>query len=151
VSNKRTILIMFFCLSLGIFIGISIKTITGSRESTITNSPYEKLPRQLLVVTIEISQQEELFSQLRKFSDKQGFAIRIAPTTPSGKDFIVEMWREDVKIIGLNSFEPGIFNFGFFDTDGTYPYPLPVIALNSLVNDFKLFVYEIDDVKISDE
>ena len=70
------------------------------------NKTYQRYPRRTILVKIELDQQEMLFDKLRSLADDEGFAIRIAPTTPSGIDFIVAMWREDVKIIALNSSTP---------------------------------------------
>jgi hypothetical protein len=149
--DKTRILLMAGCLLIGILLGVGIKTIYEMMERNAETGPYEKLPRRLVVVSIEKDQQEQLFDQLSRFSDEQGFAIRIAPTTPSGQDFVVEMWREDIKVIALNSFDPGIFNVGFFDTDGTYPYPLSEWDLDALVSNFGSYVHQIPDAEISEK
>jgi hypothetical protein len=111
----------------------------------------EKLPRRRLIVIIEKSQQEELFNQLIKFADQGGFAIRITPNTTSGEDFSIEMWREDVRVFGANPFNPGEFRLGFYDTDGTYPYPASEGVLDELESDLNSFISEIPNVSISEE
>ena len=148
MSKTLAFMMMFMCLLLGIIVGIGIKTLTTTEQGTET-IPYEKLPRRKFIITIERRQQEELFSQLKKFADKGGFAIRIAPITPSGEDFSIEMWREDIKIFGANPFNPGEFRIGFYDTDGAYPYPAPEWALDDLENDLKSFIGEISNATFS--
>jgi len=152
MSKTGTIIMMLICLFLGIFIGIGIKTLTETTlPQGIENASYEKLPRRRLVITIEKSQQEELFTQLRKFADKGGFAIRIAPITSSSEDFSIELWREDIKIFGANPFIPGEFRLGFYDTDGAYPYPASESILDDLESDLKSFIGEIPNVTITEE
>ncbi len=135
MSSTRATGMMFICLLLGILIGYSAKTLAVIREENKNTAAYQKYPRRSIIVKIETTQREQLFDQMRKFADDQGFAIRIAPTSPSGADFIVEMWREDTKIISLNSFDPGTFSIDFFDTDSAIKSP--EWALNSLVSNFK--------------
>ena len=151
MSKTRTIGMMLICLVLGIFIGMGIKTLTANMELMIESATYEKLPRRNFVIIIEKSQREELFNQFRKFADKGRFAIRIAPITPSGEDFSIEMWREDIKVFGANPFDPGEFRIGFYDTDGTYPFPATEGELDNLATDLKSFIDEIPNVTITEE
>mgnify|MGYP000167919623 CR=1 FL=1 len=143
-----TFILMFVCLSLGILIGFSAKSIFLVVEDNQNNTAYEKKPRTTINVQIKVAQRELLFGKMQRFAEEQGFAIRIAPTSPSGEDYIVEMWREDIKIIALNSFDPGVFRIGFFDTDSAIS--TPEWALNSLVSDFKGVIDDIPGVLISD-
>jgi hypothetical protein len=86
---------------------------------------------------------------MQKFTEDQGFAIRIAPTTPSGVDYSIEMWRADVMILALNSFDPATFRFDFFDTDSAILQP--EFVFNSLEIDFKSYIDNIPNVMITDE
>src|SRR5258706_10136116 len=114
MSSTRATGMMFICLLLGILIGYSAKTLAVIREENKNTAAYQKYPRRSIIVKIETTQREQLFDQMRKFADDQGFAIRIAPTSPSGADFIVEMWREEKKKIFLKKFFPRTFWIFFF-------------------------------------
>ena len=149
MSATRAIVMMFICLLLGALIGYSAKTIAVIRDENKNNTAYSKYPRRTIIVKIEATQREQLFSEMRKFADMQGFAIRIDPTSPNGTDFSVEMWREDVNIIAQNNFDPGTFTIGFFDTDSAISPP--EFVLNSLVSDFKSYISEIPNVTITEE
>lgn len=67
-----------------------------------------------LSVSIDIDKRDFFFDQLRKFSDKHAFAVRLAPNTPDGKSFIGQMWREDIKLVAVNPFEEDKFRIYFY-------------------------------------
>jgi hypothetical protein len=148
MTIQKNVFVMVICLLFGVLIGFSIDNIVLINENT--SEVYEKLPRKSFVVILEKNTKEKFFTQLQQFSTEEGFAIRISPTTPNEDSFIIEMWREDIKIIALNSFEAERFNIAFFDTDGLYPYPLPNWALDTLVNSFKVSINKIQGIQIID-
>jgi len=74
-------------------------------------------PVRRITITIDNSQQDKLISSLRKFVDKWGYALRIAPRNPGEEDFIVEMWRIDMKLIGSYSNDTGTLKLDFYNTD----------------------------------
>lgn len=76
-------------------------------------SEYQRLPLRALNVTIDANDRERFFEQLREFSDQNGFAIRIARTTPSG-NFNAQMWREDIRVTAVNPFEEGKYRVRFY-------------------------------------
>jgi hypothetical protein len=62
-----------------------------------------------------------------KFADEELFAIRTSQPLGDGVVFLVQMWREDVKIIIVNSFDdPAQFTCAFYQV-GTEPVPDEVI------------------------
>jgi hypothetical protein len=149
MSKTLAIVMMFMCLLFGFLIGYSTKAVKVAIDENKNNKTYQRYPRRTILVKIELDQQEMLFDKLRSLADDEGFAIRIAPTTPSGIDFIVQMWREDVKITALNDFEPGTFVIGIFDTDSAVPVPEWVV--DSLKNKLINYIEEIPNVTITEE
>jgi hypothetical protein len=147
--KMSTIVLMFICLIIGALIGYTAKTIAVFGENNKNTSAYQKYPRRTIVVQIEVSQQELLFDEMRKFADDQGFAIRIAPTTPTGVDYSIEMWRQDVMILAFNNSDPAMFRFSFFDTDSAILQP--EFVLSSLEGELKNYINEIPNVMISEE
>jgi hypothetical protein len=137
VSTKRIILLSVTCLTLGILIGIGIKTVAEMMQSDDSG----QLPRRSVSIKVDSSQQEELLAQLNDFADKWRYAVRIAPVNPSGDSFLIQMFREDMKIIGTNPFEPGTFKIRFYDTNPTYP--APGLFFDEEIRDLKKFVNEI--------
>jgi hypothetical protein len=57
---------------------------------------------------------DRFFDQLRKFADENAFAIRIAPVRPDHQHFLIQLWREDIKGIGVNSGDPEKYVVAFF-------------------------------------
>ena len=144
-----TIVMMFLCLLLGFLVGYSAKAVAVAIDENKNNKTYQKYPRRTIIVKIEKDQQEMLFDKLRSFAEDEGFAIRIAPTTPSGIDFIVQMWREDVKILALNDIEPREFRIGLFDTDSAVS--IPEWAVSSIKNKLMTYLKEIPNVMITEK
>lgn len=139
---KRIKLIMFVSLLLfGLLGGISMKTMAHK-----LNDP--EAPIRKTVVAIDKSQHEQLFEKVRRFADRHAFAIRIAPTTPSGEDFIIQLWREDIKVIGVNSFDPGEFEIFFYENDDAHK--ISDAHINVLIDDLKNFVCEIPGATFSE-
>jgi hypothetical protein len=107
-----------------------------------------QLPIYGLIVTIEKNRMEELFTQIRMFADKQAFAIRIAPTTPSHQDYLIQLWREDIKIIGTNSVEPNVFGINFYENDDE---PVLPDVLKALSGDLKELIGQIKNVSVVED
>ena len=68
--------------------------------------------------TIERSSRDHFLAAIRKYADEQAFAIRIAPSDPSDEHIVIQLWREDVKLIGTNPFEPEDFRIYFYRNCG---------------------------------
>jgi hypothetical protein len=76
---------------------------------------------------VDSAARSAFLGEVTKFADKEMFAIRISEPRGDGVHFLVQMWREDVKIIILNPFDdPAQFSCAFYLT-GTEPVPDEVI------------------------
>src|SRR5688500_16286272 len=86
-------------LAIGVLIGLNINNIRVKEalQVPVTNPTFT--PGRVVDITIDQSQQEELFTQLQKFADKWRYAIRIEPTDLSGI-FSIDMWRSDIHVVG---------------------------------------------------
>ena len=140
--EKRTkifvlIFLLFALLATSIFI-ISGRTRVSSLKPT---NNLEQIPIRKVWITLAQDQQDQLFEQLRRFADKHAFAIRIAQTDPSNENFLVQMWREDVKVIAVDSGDPGLFKIGFYNTYEERPVPTRVF--DELINDLEGFIAKI--------
>jgi hypothetical protein len=74
------------------------------------------------IITIKLSEgtRDQFLDLVRKFAETYAFAIRIAPTRPDMTHFLIQLWREDLKAIGLNSIEVDTFQIGFYQ-NGSHP------------------------------
>ena len=142
-ANRVKLMVFFLLLSLllGVWIGINIKTV--QRENGAGTQHAIRVVR----ITIDPSQREELFTQLRKFADKWRYAIRIVPLDPSSKHFSVQMWRTDMKLSGLYPNDPGTLDIGFFYTDPAVP--VPERYFDEEIRDLKILVNEIPNATFS--
>ena len=77
---------------------------------------HQEVPVDAFGVTVAPGARDAYFALLRRFSDKYEFAIRIAPTTASGEDFVVQMFREDIKVRSTNAPTRDRFSLVFYAT-----------------------------------
>lgn len=141
MSVKRVTSLVVACLVFG------LSACLGMNAMAERTKGESQLPLRKLVVTLNKAQHEAFFEQLRKFADRRGFAIRIAPTTPSGEDFSIEMWRSDFKIFGANPFDPGEFKIGIYDNDAK---GVPAEYLDALVAELKSFLAEVPTATVAE-
>lgn len=81
---------------------------------------------------------------MRRFADQNAFAIRIAPTTPDEKHFLIQLWRSDVKMFGTNPYD-NIYRLRFYQ-NGTYPLPSP--ALDQLVAGINAMLRDVEGITV---
>jgi len=146
--EKRTKLFVLIFL---IIVLLATCTLTTSGRVRINSSTppsnLEKAPVRKVHITLEQNQHEQLFEQFRNFAGKHAFAIRISQTDPTGEDFLVQMWREDIRIIGSDSGDPGLFKMGFYNTYEESPVPLRVF--DELIADLEELIVEIPNTTLT--
>ncbi len=140
--EKRT---KIFVLIFLIFALLAIWSLTTSGK-TRTDAPKVpnkngQAPIRKVWVTLAQNQHDQFFAQLRKFADTHAFEILISQTDPSGENFLVEMWREDIEVSGVDSGDPGLLKISFFNTSEERPVSLEII--DELIADLKGFIEEI--------
>lgn len=131
LNAKTTVFLLLGLLSMALIAG---KTLADKGRTELAEEPLRALN-----VSIDIDNREIFFDQLRKFSDKHAFAIRLAPNTPDGKSFIGQMWREDIKIVAVNPFEEDKFIIYFYQNDTPY---VGEAVLNMLVSELSAMLRE---------
>ena len=126
-------------LLIGVFIGLGINK-AKMKEMSVNNSEF--IPGRVVNITIDQSQQEELFTQLRKFAEKWRYVIDIQPTDLSGI-YRVDLWRSDIHVGGVYSYEAtsGELQLAFTDTESTRPTPTQFFEEE--IQDLKNFIDEI--------
>jgi len=136
---NRTKLIPIICLMLGLLLGyFGSKMAMAEKEKGTSEAAA---PIRIVEITIDESQQEELFTQLRKYADEWRYAIRIAPTSTSSRRFLIQMWREDIKLIGVYPSDPGELKLGFYYTNPAIP--VPDLFFDTEIRDLRGFISEI--------
>jgi hypothetical protein len=69
------------------------------------------------------SSRPAFFEAIDLFAHQEAFAIRVAPNSPAGDSFTIQLWREDVKAIGVNSQYASQFNIYFYANSRVSPLP----------------------------
>jgi hypothetical protein len=105
--------------------------------------------RTIRIVTSE-RDVNDLLEQLKKFAEENGFAIRVGHTTPDGKRVLVQMWREDIKIIAVNPFDTGAFRVSFYQTCACSQQMVPN-SVGALFDKLKSAVSAIPGITVSDQ
>jgi len=135
------------CLLLDIL--LSILGCAGIKNMIPQKQRYPQEAQRSIVVTIDTSQRDEFFDQLRKFADKHDFTIRIDAQPSGAEDFLIFMTREDVEIAGGNYFSPGEYKIFFYYANLLHPAPESV--LDDLISDLQSFINEIRNSTFSVE
>lgn len=126
-------------LAIGVLIGLSINNMRMKEVPQVPAANPTFTPGRVVNITIDQSQQEELFTQLQKFAEKWRYAIRIRPTDLSGI-FRVDMWRSDIHVGGVYD-QSGGLQLAFTDTESTRPTPAQYFEEE--IQDLKNFIDEI--------
>lgn len=74
-----------------------------------------QLPLRTVYVTFDEGRREAVLDRLRTFADANLFAIRVDNTTPDGQDLLIQMWRNDLQIVGVNDYSPRKFAIPFYE------------------------------------
>jgi hypothetical protein len=100
-------------------------------------------------ITIDPIHRDELFTQLRKFSDKWKYAILIDPNSLNPENFEIYLWRHDMRAAGGYPTDPGILAIGFYYTNPAAP--VPEKFFDEEIADLEIFISEIPGAKLTVE
>jgi len=111
--------------------------------------PSERLPIRILSIRVDKDQREELFSQLRKFSEKHHLSFDLSFYRDKEIFFIV-MSDETIDISGLSKpITTTELDINFYEEDPTNPPSQETV--DELYSDLKSFISEIPNVTITGE
>lgn len=98
VESVKTRVWIWLLLSLltGVLVGLSMNKITAKVRPEVRPT---FIPGRIMNITIDQSQQDDLFGQLQEFAEKWRYAVRIQPTDLNGV-YRVDMWRSDIHVGG---------------------------------------------------
>ena len=111
--------------------------------------PTVQSPIRTLSIQIEENRRDELFDQIRKFSDKHHLEFHLS-FYDNGETFYIVMYGKGLAIRALSQITfTSNLNFLFFEDDPSNP-PSQA-AVDELFNDLKIFISQIPSVKIIEE
>ncbi len=126
----------------GCVAGLVIGKVPGDQASNLQEKPVR-----IMTITVEPTQQTELFAKLQKFANMWAYATRIAPIDINGEIYGVQMWRYDMKLSGSYSTISGNLKLEFSNTDPASPNPW--WFFDSEIRDLRTFIYEIPNATFS--
>lgn len=150
MSTKRTKLVLL----IGLFLGILCCVVGCIGYLNMSNNynkshPEKKSPIRTLSIKIDEDQREELFAQMRKFSEKHHLEFHLSFYNDK-KIFFVEIYGEKLEIVALSKpVNTTELDINFFEKDPTNPPSKE--AVDELFSDLKTFIIEIPNVTISEE
>lgn len=134
MSIKLVRIALGFLLLL-IVLGCGLPFINDNRQESRRN----------VVVTIDLTQRQEFFDQLRKFAEANRFSILIDTLSSSNEEFQIDMTREDIIISGATG-ELDNYYIGFFDV--TDKPPAPDSVFDGLVSQLEQYVSKVPGTTI---
>ena len=152
-TKTNTVVLLVLCiglcigLSFGFFGGIGIGRITTVAQPDFSSRRIS--PIRGVDITIDPSQRDELFTQLRKFADKWNYAVLIKPDSLNSEKFLIQLWRSDIKASGIYPNDPGTLSIGFFYTDPAAP--VPDKFFDEEIADLEIFISEIPGATLTVE
>jgi len=149
--TERNKLIIDISLALGFLVCLLLCVLgsIGIKMMTPQVQRYPQEAKRIVDITIDTSEREEFFDQLRKFANKHNFTILIDAQPSGAEDFLISMHRSDIEIDGDNAFAPGEYGPGFYHADLLHPAPDSVF--DDLVSDLKSFISEVPSATFSVE
>jgi len=151
MSTQRTKLIIGVSLLSGFSLCLlaCILGYIGIKMMAPQKQRYPQEAQRSAVITIDASQRDDFFDQMRKFAAKHNFNILIDTRSSGPEYFLIDMTREDIEISGANVFALGEYKIFFYHADLLHPAPESV--LDDLVNDLQSFISEVPSATFSVE
>jgi hypothetical protein len=123
--TKRPKLFMMMLLFLGVFIGLffgcivalMIGTTKPIEKNTIPPTPLPNPAIRTISITIDPERKDDLFTRIETFADMWRYAFLIAPTNSSENEYIVSLYRIDMKMKGSYFADSGILELVFYNTN----------------------------------
>jgi hypothetical protein len=145
VSRRvRRMLIAGFLL----FVLVALWVTSGIKVfQNLKNEPAERHAIRGVSIEIDPSQQESLFTQLYRFSEKWGYWLDISTLDPQKQSFDIDMQRADVRASGIYLTAPGKMAISFYSTDPATPVAEQTIDRE--MADLKALIQEIPGAKFS--
>ena len=106
-------------------------------------------PRFSQSVAIPTGSREQFFEAIRAFSAKNDFAYRIAPSNPGTGSYLVQLWRDDIKLVAVNSLTPTEFTYYIYDTCSCGP-SLPQSQLLAVAGELRQAISQVKSAKFKD-
>lgn len=99
------------------------------------------------MITMAHDEHAQFVEQISEFAAENAFEIRIAPPKLDPTDVLIQMRREDVKLLASPIIDPGItdlrYDVAIYENEGR---AASMAALDQLINDLRAFVERIEGI-----
>ena len=149
MSAKSIKLILIVCLLSGILLCV-LGCASVIPYINLKGNPNSK-PVRDLIITMDVNQREELFTQMRKFADKHSlkFTLTLYGAANTLPPFLVAIYGDGFQISASDvPKSPREIDIGFYNLAST---PTPQGTVDALFNDLKIFLGEIPNVTITEQ
>jgi len=154
VAKRPKLFMMIFLFlgsCIGLLFGCVLALFIGNAKPIDRNSiPLTPLPNpaiRTITITIDPDRQDELFSQLEKFADMWRYAFLIAPTESNENEYVVSLYRIDMKLKGSYFADSGRLELGFYNTNPKSRHPQSFF--DNELKDFEALINEIPNSNYS--
>lgn len=110
-----------------------------------TTNPTKRLPIKTLRIQIDESQHEELFNQMKFFSQKHNLEFHLSFQN-NNETFFIDMEGQGLQIVSLSFVNDNELNFRFFEKEPNNPPKQETV--DNLYDELKIFLHEISSVVI---
>lgn len=114
-------ILLFLGGCIGLIFGCILALFIGNTKPIEKNSiPLTPLPNpaiRTITITIEPERKDDLFTRLEAFADMWRYAVLIAPTQSTENEYVVSLYRIDMKMKGSYFADSGILELGFYNTN----------------------------------
>lgn len=94
----------------------NLRQILGVAEESMTVPSNPELPIKTLRFTVAEQSHAAFVDEVEGFARANGFHTRVGKPTPAERAVTIQMWREDLKVIGVNPFDPSEFRLSFYSS-----------------------------------
>lgn len=137
-------ILLFLGGCIGLLFGCVLALFIGNTNPIEKNSiPLTPLPNpaiRTITITIDPERKDDLFTRLETFADMWRYAVLIAPPNSSENEYVVSLYRIDMKMKGSYFANSGILQLGFYNTNPKSRHPQSFFDdelkdLESLINE----------------
>jgi hypothetical protein len=138
--------IRFFLIA-GPIISLLAGYFFGSQLKSTRHDFDIQAPVRVVRITIDPVNQDQLFAQLSAFANKWHYAILIEEISPTPyDDYRIQLWRFDMMLSGMYPTDPGVFEFGFFETQSSMS--VPEKYFDDEIDHLEIFISSIQGAKL---
>ena len=102
------------CMSIFLVLCVTSSWGPASWADDVQDKQQGTRPVRSVIIAFDLKDRDTILEFINNFADEFAFAIRIAPTSPNWRSFGIDMWRRDVRIVGVNPLDTTELHIYFY-------------------------------------